>query len=47
VAMVFSSDGPRRSDLGAKLLVDRLAAGVLGLLGMRAGSGRELVSGTA
>jgi len=35
VAMVFSSEGPRRGYLGAKLLIDRLAAGVLGLLGMK------------
>ena len=35
VAMVFSSDRPRQSYLGAKLLIDRFAAGVLGLLGMK------------
>jgi hypothetical protein len=33
--VVFSSDGPRRSYLGAKLLVDGLAAGVLGPLAMK------------
>ena len=35
VAMAFSSEGPRRSYLGAKVLIDRVAAGVLGLLGMK------------
>jgi threonine/homoserine/homoserine lactone efflux protein len=35
VAVVFSSEGPRRSYLGAKHLVDRLAAGVIGLLGAK------------
>ena len=35
VAVVFSSDGPRRSYIGAKFLIDRLAAGVLGLLGVK------------
>jgi threonine/homoserine/homoserine lactone efflux protein len=35
VAMVFSSKGPRRSYLSAKVLIDRLAAGVLGLLGFK------------
>ena len=33
VAIVFSSERPRRGYLGAKHWLDRLAAGVLGLLG--------------
>lgn len=32
VAVVFSSDGPRRSYLKSKLWIDRLAGGVIGLL---------------
>jgi threonine/homoserine/homoserine lactone efflux protein len=35
VAMVFSSERPRRGYLGAKPVFDRLAAGVLGLLGAK------------
>jgi hypothetical protein len=35
VAIVFSSERPRRRYLGAKLLLDRLAAGVIGLLGVK------------
>lgn len=35
VAIVFSSEGPRRRYLGAKPVIDRLAAGVLGLLGVK------------
>jgi threonine/homoserine/homoserine lactone efflux protein len=35
VAIVFSSEGPRRRYLGAKPLIDRLAAGVIGLLGAK------------
>jgi threonine/homoserine/homoserine lactone efflux protein len=35
VAIVFSSEGPRRRYLGAKPLIDRLAAGVIGLLGVK------------
>lgn len=35
VAVVFSSERPRRGYLGAKHVFDRLAAGVLGLLGAK------------
>ena len=35
VAIVFSSERPRRGYLGAKHVFDRLAAGVLGLLGAK------------
>ena len=35
VAIVFSSEGPRRSYLGAKPFIDRLAAGVMGFLGLK------------
>ncbi len=35
VAIVFSSDAPRRRYLDAKSLIDRLAAGVIGLLGIK------------
>jgi threonine/homoserine/homoserine lactone efflux protein len=35
VAIVFSSERPRRRYLGTKLLLDRLAAGVIGLLGVK------------
>ena len=35
VAIVFSSEGPRRRYLGAKPLIDRLAAGVIGVLGVK------------
>ena len=35
VAIVFSSEGPRRSYLGGKIWLDRLAAGILGLLGVK------------
>ena len=35
VAIVFSSEGPRSSYLGGKIWLDRLAAGILGLLGVK------------
>ena len=35
VAIVFSSEGPRRSYLGGKVWLDRLAAGIIGLLGAK------------
>jgi hypothetical protein len=35
VAIVFSSEWPRRSYLGGKGWIDRLAAGIIGLLGAK------------
>jgi threonine/homoserine/homoserine lactone efflux protein len=35
VAIVFSSEGPRRSYLGGKVWLDRLAVGIIGLLGAK------------